>query len=97
MSMNRAERRRNGIRAVKESDPPARPQAQLFGLVMAGRAEQVAPDGTKLAMIVFRVMTSDGTLLVENTPTGPVPVVVTSQPIPVGRALVMPGGVVPRA
>jgi hypothetical protein len=95
--MNRAERRRNGLRAVPEPAPQAPPKPQQFGLVIAGRAEQVAPDGTKLAVIVFHIMTADGTLLVENTPTGPVPVVVTSQPIPVGRALVMPGGVVPRA
>lgn len=95
--MNRAQRRRNGIRAVTEPSPQAPPKPQQFGLVIAGRAEQVAPDGTKLAMIVFHVMTADGTLLVEETPNGQMPVVITSQPIAIGRALVVPGGVVARA
>jgi hypothetical protein len=36
-------------------------------------------------------------MLVENTPNGPQPVLIVSQPIAVGRAVVLPGGAVPRA
>jgi hypothetical protein len=97
---NRAERRRNGIRAITDARPAqhgngtATPQPslpQLFGLVMAGRAEQVAQDGTKLAVIVFHVMTTEGSLLVEEAPGGQVPITIVSQPIAVGRSLVLPG------
>jgi hypothetical protein len=96
--VNRAERRRNGIRGVKpgQAAPPAQPSPQVFALTVHGALEQTTPDGTKLKALVFRCVDPTGAMLVENTPNGPQPVLIVSQPIPVGRALVVPAGSVPR-
>jgi hypothetical protein len=97
--MNRADRRRNGIKAVKngQDTPTAPPAPQMFGLVAHGALEQTTPDGVKVKALVFRCVDQTGAMLVENTPNGPQPVLIVSQPIAVGRAVVLPGGAVPRA
>ena len=91
--MGEAKRRKvAGLAPKGDGTKPPEPTkpGQRFGLVPAGRLEQVAPDGTKYTALVFHVVTPDGVQLVEQTPAGPVPVTVVSQAIPLGRAVLVP-------
>ncbi len=95
--MNRAERRKNGTHTggpAVVTDPARVP---LFHLKPVGAAEQTTPDGLRVRMFMFHVCTPQGVPLVEQTPDGPQPVVITSMPMVVGRTPVLLAGGAARA
>ena len=91
--MGEAKRRRAAGLAPKSGPkPPAEVKAgERFALLPVQRVEQVAPDGTKFVVLAFSVVSTDGSPLVDETTGGPVPVMVLSQPVVIGRSLMVPG------
>lgn len=80
-------RRRKQAGQGRPSDIKISPRKRTTGflLVHHNRVER-EQDGTVYAQNVFKVATPDGELMVEETPDGPMPVLLMSVPQPVRRA-----------
>jgi hypothetical protein len=107
--MGEAKRRRNGqapkamrgLTAVPASTPggtPIVPPAALpiFGLKAVGTAEQIDANGQKVQAMVFRLVTADGTELVQQTASGDQPVQILAMLVVVGQTVVVPDGRIAR-
>jgi hypothetical protein len=108
--MGEARRRRNGqapkalrgLAAVPASTPGGTPivpptALPIFGLKAVGTAEQIDANGQKVQAMVFRLVTHDGTELVQQTVNGDEPVQIMAMPVVVGQALLVPGTTIARA
>lgn len=80
--LNRDEKRKQ--KAPKAAKPLA------FKVVHHNRFEEQGADGMVMARNVFRVVSPDGSTLCEDTPTGPMPVLLMSVPQPVRKSVVTP-------
>jgi hypothetical protein len=87
--MGEAKRRReaNGNKRVDIKIPPRKRQAGFF-VAHHRRVEEQYEDGMVYAINFFTVIDANGYLMIEETPDGPKPVVIQSNPQPVRRAVI---------
>lgn len=78
--LNREQRRKAGM-------PKLAPDNAVFTLALLQRVERTGPDGVTIAVSLFGLVAPNGKRLMEETPDGPMPVVIASVPQPIKRGL----------
>ncbi|MGH2362426.1 MAG: hypothetical protein ACRDGM_18030 [bacterium] len=80
--------------SAKDGEPKVTkwPKPMRLVLVPAGVQQVTGPDGTILNVAMFQLMLSNGMLFAIQTPAGAVPVTIAAMPIPVGKGIVLAGG-----
>jgi hypothetical protein len=73
---------------------PMRKRLAGHRLVLHRRLEETREDGTVMARNIFAVVNDDGQMLAEETPDGPMPILVSSIPQPIRRSVLAASGLV---
>lgn len=82
--MGEAKRRRDGLAVVKATPKPA---VEILRVVKLNRIEETDEDGIVYARTLFRVINDKGKTMMEMTPAGPKPVMLSSIPQPIRQAV----------
>lgn len=92
--MGEAKRRKQAAANGRPS-PAKRARPEQFRLIEGKAVDYQQEDGTILRVIAFHAVDARGGLRVVPTPNGPVPITFMSQPVNMGRAIILqPGSVV---
>lgn len=93
--MGEAKRRRDaGQLAGVPIKMPTRKRLEGHRLVLHKRLEETRADGIVMARNIFAVVNDEGQALHEETPDGPMPVLISSLPQPIRKAVIATPGLV---